>query len=180
MHIPRSTLVVLSALTSLAACASTSSDLRVVRPATAEENAALFARVAALEGTWKPVAPDAATPDQVASEFRVSSQGSVVREIMFPGTDHEMTNVYHMDGGELVLTHYCAAGNQPHLRAELTTSNVIDFHLDGVTNLRASDEGYMGALRLELVSSDHIRQHWTSFKRGAVDHQATFDLKRVR
>lgn len=167
-------------LSTLAACASTTSDLRVVRPASAEENAALFARVAALEGRWRSTTPEQGASDAIASEFRVSSNGSIVREIMFPGTEHEMTNVYHMDGGALVLTHYCAMGNQPHMRAQLTTSNVIDFRLDNVTNLRAPEESYMGALRLELVGPDHVRQHWTNFRRGAVDHSATFELRRVK
>jgi len=53
-------------------------------------------------------------------------------------TDHEMTNVYHMDGPTLVMTHYCAAGNQPRLRAASGTSGTIDFKTDSVTNWTAA------------------------------------------
>src|SRR5262245_23553537 len=84
----------------------------------------LLDSVKALEGTWESKGPDGKV--QVC-EFKVSSAGSVVREIMFPGTPHEMTNVYSLDGNGLALTHYCAMGNQPHLRASAREGNKIDF-----------------------------------------------------
>ncbi len=36
---------------------------------------------------------------------------------MYPGMEHEMTNMYTLDGNTLVMTHYCAGGNQPRMRA---------------------------------------------------------------
>ncbi|MEZ6019293.1 MAG: hypothetical protein R3F17_04090 [Planctomycetota bacterium] len=40
-----------------------------------------------------------------------------MREIMFPGQPFEMTNVYRLDGNDLCVTHFCAVGNQPQMRA---------------------------------------------------------------
>ena len=54
--------------------------------------------------------------DQVVSTYRVTAAGSAVMEVLFPGTDHEMVTVYHQDGDDLILTHYCAAGNQPRMK----------------------------------------------------------------
>jgi hypothetical protein len=47
-----------------------------------------------------------------------SAGGSVVMETMMAGTDYEMINMYHLDGDDLVLTHYCAGGNQPTMRLD--------------------------------------------------------------
>ena len=42
---------------------------------------------------WKAVLKNGKSV--VASEFLVTSAGSVVQETMFPGSDHEMVNMYH-------------------------------------------------------------------------------------
>ena len=44
--------------------------------------------------------------------YSVIAAGSAVHEHMFPGGPHEMVTVYHLDGPDLLLTHYCAAGNK--------------------------------------------------------------------
>ena len=68
-------------------------------------------------------------------EFRVSSNGSAVRELMYPGTEHEMTNMYTLEGNTLVMTHYCAGGNQPHMRASKFENGRLAFEPDGVSDL---------------------------------------------
>ena len=52
----------------------------------------------------------------VVHEFKTSAAGTVVMETMNPGTGHEMINMYHVDGDDLLLTHYCAGNNQPRMR----------------------------------------------------------------
>src|SRR5690242_6473548 len=71
-----------------------------------------------LAGDWIQVGPDGKASDQVVATYRVTAGGSAVEETLFAGTPHEMVTVYHMDGDDLVLTHYCVAGNQPHMKAE--------------------------------------------------------------
>ena len=166
----------LPAVLSLVACAS-SSALRVV-PAATPAQEGLFARVKALEGTWE--LRDEQGQSQVASVFTVSSKGSVVRELMFPGSEHEMTNVYHMDGAELVVTHYCASGNQPRLRARALDADTLAFTCDSVTNLTAADATYMGELTLVTAGSDTLRAEWKSLRAGQVlpEHSPVFVLTR--
>jgi hypothetical protein len=167
----------LAALPLFSACAS-SSERRVVSAATPAQNELLLDQVKALEGTWEMT--DENGQRQVAAVFTVSSRGSIVREVMFPGAEHEMTNVYHMDGPSLVLTHYCAGGNQPRLRACSAKPGTIEFGLDSVTNLTGADESYMGELTLVRVDENTLREEWRSFRDGELqpEHSPVFLLTR--
>lgn len=169
---------VTAALLALCACAAPSRPRAVAPPTPAQSE--MFARVRALEGTWEML--DEQGQRQVAAVFQVSSNGSVVRELMFPGSEHEMTNVYHMDGPSLVMTHYCAGGNQPRMRARALAGDRLAFAFDSVTNLTAADESYMGELTLVFVDADHLQQEWRSFRAGVhlSDHSPVFELERQR
>src|SRR5258708_405565 len=72
-----------------------------------------FEVLSRLEGTWESDKPGEDGKPQVVI-FHTTSGKSVVMETMFPGSGHEMLNTYHLDGDALVMTHYCAMGNQPH------------------------------------------------------------------
>ncbi|QOJ01771.1 MAG: hypothetical protein HRU70_15315 [Phycisphaeraceae bacterium] len=137
-----------------------------VEPADAERRSALLGSVADLAGDW--YTKDEQGVEFLALQFRVSSGGHVVREIMFPGSAHEMTNVYHMDGKDLVVTHYCAIGNQPRMRSTPGSGgDRIDFRFDSITNLNAAQDHYMGEMTLVRKGPDTLEQHWASFRDGA-------------
>lgn len=176
MNRTRAALVLVPVL-ALASCASRSH--QVVKPATDAQRAALLDTVKSLEGTWTMVDDKGQTI--TASVFTVSSNGSVVREVMFPGQPHEMTNVYHMDGPTLVVTHYCAVGNQPRMRATPGPDpSVIAFEFDSVTNLTAEDQHRMGNLVLNLKDSDHVVAKWTSFVGDKTEGTVEFEMTRAR
>jgi hypothetical protein len=167
-------LLLLAALALLApACAAHGP--QVVRPASSEEKAAGFGQLEKLVGTWETADEHGRTI--VASEFALTSGGSVVREIMLPGSPHEMTNVFHLDGPELLVTHYCAGGNQPRMRARNVAPGRLDFGFDGVTNL--TEEGtYMGELSLVMKDADTLEEHWTDFDKGVKQPELVFVLHR--
>lgn len=148
----------------------------VVTPATDAQRAAMLDRVKSLAGTWELTAPDGKT---ATIQFGVTAAGSAVREVMFPGTEHEMTNMYHMDGGALLVTHYCAAGNQPRMRAAAAAPDRIDFEFDSVTNMTAVDQHTMSTLSLVWVDNDHIREEWRSTVNGKPTDPSVFELRRV-
>jgi hypothetical protein len=160
----------------LGGCATSGGGAKVSGTASAAQQAALFDRVKSLQGTW--ISKDDKGQEHTASTFAVSSNGSIVREVMLPGSDHEMTNVYHMDGPTLVMTHYCAMGNQPRMRATAGNPNVIDMKFDSVTNLRSADEGYMGSMRLTFIDANHIKTDWTSYQDGKAQSPMHFELWR--
>lgn len=132
-------------------------------------------QVKQLAGTWEMKGQDGTVQTII---YSVGSGGSAVREIMFPGHPHEMTNMYHMDGNTMLVTHYCAAGNQPRMRATAATPGVLDFKTDSVTNLATPESHYMGGLRLVIVDKDHLRQEWKTVENGKVSDGVVFELTR--
>ncbi|HYE62616.1 MAG TPA: hypothetical protein VD997_11530 [Phycisphaerales bacterium] len=175
--------VALTALALLAGCAnsrqaSSQSGDRIVKAASPAQQQALLGRVKALEGKWQQRNEDGST--ELATVYQVSSGGNVVREVMFPGASHEMTNVYHMDGPDLVMTHYCAVGNQPRMRAKGVNGNRIDFVFDSATNHTSPQQSVMHEMSLEIKDNNTIVQHWRSRKDGKPLPETKFELTRMK
>lgn len=146
----------------------------VKTPSAAEQ---MFNQVKGLEGTWEMA--DDKGAKQVAVVYRVVAAGSVVCEQMFPGSQHEMVNMYHLDGNRLLVTHYCASGNQPRMQAMSQPKHgEIAFTSESVTNLAEPGGEYMGGLVLEMPDTDHLTQKWTSQKAGVETEHATFAMTR--
>ncbi len=161
---------------SLASCQTLSGGVPVVA-ADPGLRALLFEDLTALEGSWDSTGP---TEEPVTTTFEVTSAGTVVRERMMAGTDHEMTNMYSLDGNSLVMTHYCAGGNQPRMRAHALENGEVAFRFDHVNDLKSIDEVFMGKMTLRYIDEDHIEQHWKALRRGEVDHEMVITLKRQR
>lgn len=134
----------------------------------------------ALSGKWKEVAKAGDTNTNGALEFRVSAAGSVIVETMFPGQKHEMVNTYAMDGDRLLLTHYCASGNQPRMALVSNDGKTMKFKFVDGTNIKSPDAPYMGALELTILGPDRIHEKWTSFEKGKETQHVEFELERVK
>jgi hypothetical protein len=139
------------------------------------EDTQAFDRLKTLAGTWEAETPGG----EGVIRYRVASAGSVVIEELFPGTDHEMMTVYHMDGSELVATHYCSAGNQPRFKLDpsTSTSDTLAFGFNGGSNMKPSD-GHIHEGSVRMVDADHVEETWSFWKDGKPDHPATFKMKR--
>jgi hypothetical protein len=96
----------------------------------------------------------------------VTAAGSAVVETVFPGSPHEMVTVYHADGPDLVLTHYCMEGNQPRMRARKARGPRFDFAFDGGTNINPKKDRHMNSASLELFGPDEIVSVWTEIEAG--------------
>jgi len=114
--------------------------------------------------------------------YRVTSNGNTVMETLFPGTSHEMITMYHLDGAQLVLTHYCSAGNQPRmaLDAKASKPGYLVFSFAGGTNLDPQKDGHIHAGRIKLVDDDHIESEWDHWENGKAGHSMKFALTRKR
>jgi hypothetical protein len=119
-------------------------------------------RFKALAGDWVAAedGPMSKKGDVVA-RYAISAAGTAVVETVFPGRPQEMVTVYHADGADLVLTHYCMEGNQPRMRARDTKGPRLDFAYDGGTNIDPGHDRHMHSASFEFVSADEIRNEWT-------------------
>jgi len=159
--------------------------LGVVSCAWAEEKKApaspAFEALKKLAGDWVEVGPDGKPTDKVVTSFRLTAGGSVVQETLFAGTDHEMVTMYHQDGADLVLTHYCAIGNQPRMRAESTKdAGRIVFKCAGGSNLKSESDTHMHHATLTLSGSDRYSAEWIAQQDGKECHKASFNLARKK
>lgn len=152
------------------------------------EAGAVFDQLKGLEGTWHGVPKgegvtaeaEEAPHGEVTHVFQVSAAGNVVMETMRPGTDHEMINMYHLDGEELMMTHYCAGGNQPRMRLNRAKSSadklIFDF-VDG-TNLDPAVDGHIHAGELVFHEGGTLESVWVGYNEGKPAGKMTFHLAR--
>jgi hypothetical protein len=139
-----------------------------------------FEKLKALAGTWSGKAgPDGSGQRKDATViWKVTSGGSAVIETIDPGSRHEMVTVYHLDGGDLLLTHYCAAGNQPTMRAvESTEARTIAFDFVRGTNMKPTDM-HMHSVKLTLPGEGRLDTEWTSWQGGKPAATMRFELAR--
>ena len=141
--------------------------------------AAQFEQLKRLAGDWTAVTKDGKPGDAVATSIRVTSGGSAVQETIFPGTPKEMVTMYHLDGPDLVLTHYCMLGNQPTLRAEPSNDpSHLVFKFVRAGNLKSEADQHMDHVTLTILGPDHYRAEWTACQDGKACHVENLDFVR--
>ncbi len=128
-----------------------------------------FERFKAMEGEWIDVTGAFGKKGALVATYKVTGAGNTVVESFPIGTPHEMTTVYHRDGTAMVLTHYCAGGNQPRLRAKEISGNVIEFAFEGGSNIDVAKTSHMHNMRWEFVSNDEIKSQWYNWSNGKAD-----------
>ena len=115
------------------------------------------------------------------ASYKVTAAGSAIVQTSGAGTPNEMATIFHMDGDQLLQTHYCALMNAPVLRFEPSdTPGELKFVFHGGTNFDAAvdahyhegtiwikdkdtiDASFSGAGRLTITQLDvhpHHRLH---------------------
>lgn len=149
--------------------------------------AAAFERLKALEGTWSGMPEgegeakaEAEIQDETTHELRVSAAGHVLMETMAAGTEHEMINMYHLDGEELLVTHYCSGGNQPRMRLDRaqSTPDHLVFELLDATGLEP-DEHHIGSIHMRFAEDGRLNSEWLGYRDGELIGTMTFHLART-
>jgi len=141
-----------------------------------------FDKLKALEGTWVGKAGEPGSPaaDDATVTYHVTAAGNAVMETLFPGTPHEMVTMYHVDGKDLRLTHYCAAGNQPSMVMKPSSDpSTLVFDFDRGSNMKDGDM-HMHSLKLVLKGADALEGDWTSWQGGKPGTIVHFDMARKK
>jgi hypothetical protein len=125
--------------------------------ATADSASEKFERMKKMAGTWVEADKDGKPTGKVVSVVKVTAGGSTVHETIFPGDPMEMVSVYHRDGADVVMTHYCMLGNQPRLKADPKSApNQIHWMFVGGTNLDPAKDMHMHESTVTFIDDDHI------------------------
>ena len=126
---------------------------------------AAFERLKQLAGDWEGTAGSKDGPS-ARIRYELVSNSSAVMETLFPGTDHEMRSVYHLDGSDLVMTHYCAMGNQPRMRLAQKASrpHELVFDFAGGTNFDPTRDAHVHGGKIRLVDADRIEAEWAFYE----------------
>lgn len=131
-----------------------------------------FEKLKALAGTWEGKMSDGQPVTMTYSE--VSGGTAVMAD-----ASHESTvTMYILDGDRLLMTHFCATGNQPRMASTLSPDGkVMEFNFVDATNLASPQTGHMHHAVLTFVDANHYTEDWTWTKDGQskVEH---FDLHR--
>lgn len=131
-----------------------------------------------LAGTWQA---DTKGMGKVTVVYRVVAGGSTVMETIAPGTPHEMVTMYHLDGEDLVLTHYCVLGNQPRMKAKKDPKEgTLDFRCVGGSNMKCETDEHMHSALLTFVDADRLTAEWGNLQGGKVDHTMKFEYARQK
>ena len=119
---------------------------------------AAFERLKRLEGVWEE-----AEYGRIV-EYHLTGKGSALIE-EFVG-DPPMASVYHLDGEDLRLTHYCNAGNQPRMKAAHYDGSLLRFAFEDVTNLSAPNAYHTRTLDIDFQDDDRVVLSFVGLKDG--------------
>ena len=132
-------------------------------------HATIFEQLCNLVGEWRD------TESSTEVDFRLSANGSVLVETWrWPERDIEALTLYHMDGEQLMATHYCPAGNQPRLLLDTSDGTVITFKFHSATNLQDPNDDHNVEFWFKITSTDSFTRCET-YTEGGVN-----DVKRSR
>jgi hypothetical protein len=150
-----------------------------------------FKRIKTLAGTWKSQTADLGKADhgKVKDEdhkgdspviYKLTGAGSALVETQFPGSDHEMVSVYHLDGEDLRMTHYCAAGNQPRVKLDRVNSkpDELIFVFDGGSNLDPEKDMHIHGVKITFHEDGKVTSAWEGYAGGKKAMTTTFKLTR--
>jgi hypothetical protein len=124
-----------------------------------------FDRLKSLAGEWEGKTADGKA---AVLKSRLVSGGSALEETLEVTGEPSMVTVYHLDGGRLMVTHYCSSGNQPRMVTDNSGGDGkrLAFHYLDATNLTSADAGHMHKLVIGFQDADHFTQEWTWHDKG--------------
>jgi hypothetical protein len=144
-----------------------------------------------LAGTWEgvvkvtPPVPEMDGQNSVITMHVTSRGNALVHEMKAAGVaddpakyDHPLTMFYE-DGGRLLLTHYCDAGNRPRMVAR-TSPDGKTVEFDFIDVAGSTKYGNMYHAVFTTIDANHHTEDWTYMLPGDKAMRAHFDLTRAK
>ena len=152
--------------------------LAALSAAAQANNQKSFDLMKSLIGTWEGKAGDMGT---ASVSYKLTAGGSaLMSEIQSEkdGKSEDMISMIHMDGGRVLLTHYCAAGNQPRMQANVSSDGkTITFDFVDGTNMSNSQPGHMKRVVFTFIDQNHHTEEW-HFAISGKEMVKKFELQR--
>ena len=115
------------------------------------------------------------------ASFRVIAGGSAVVETTGAGTPNEMTTVFHMDGDQLLQTHYCALLNAPVLRFEPSdVPGELKFVFHGGTNFDPQVDAHFHDGSIRIHDKDTVETSYVVHANGEPSTDGRALLERAK
>ena len=136
-----------------------------------------FDKMKSLVGKWEGSAMEDGKAIPTNARFQLISDGSAVMGWLNEGVADEMVTMFHMDGSDLMATHYCSAHNQPRMiLASGGDPNKLVFKFKDGTNI-GPDAGHMLQVAFVIDAPNHHSEDWTYLEKGK-ETVAHFDFHR--
>jgi hypothetical protein len=144
-----------------------------------------FDKLKALAGSWEgTVTTQPPTPEmdgkQVHASLRVTSMGNaIMHEMTGAGRPDDPITMLYLDGGQLLLTHYCDAGNRPRMTGKISSDGkTVEFEFLDVAG--STQYGHMHHAVFTEIDANHHSEDWTYMQPGDKPVHAHIDLQRTK
>jgi len=129
-----------------------------------------------MEGTW---VGKGAHGERSEVTYRLIAGGTSVMADIKMG-DEAMTSLYYIDGGRLLMTHFCPSNNQPRMQAVISLDGkTVTFDFLDATNLSSLQAGHMHKAVYSFADADHYSEDWT-WKHEGKDAHFQFEMQRKK
>jgi hypothetical protein len=141
-----------------------------------ESGAAVLERFRALAGEWEGSFEWSGARQgggKMNASYSVTGNGSAIVETLTVDGTPSMTSVYHADGSALRMTHFCAAGNQPRLKATRIDDggNRVEFSLVDVTNLPAPSAPHVQGFEIRFPTAERLGLTFTFTSEAGLSYE---------
>ena len=143
-----------------------------------------FEKLKTLAGSWvgrlTTSPPDSEFSGRFAQfSMRVTSRGNaLVHELSLSGIPDHPVTMFYLEEDQLVLTHYCDAGNRPRMVGKVSPDGkTLEF--DFLDLAGDNQYGHMHHAVFTFIDENHHTEEWTYMMPGDNPVRARFDLERT-
>jgi hypothetical protein len=144
--------------------------------ANAPDAKAAFERLKTLAGHWE----GESKMGKAVVTYELVAGGTTLVERETFGRMPVMMTMYHLDGGRLVLTHYCMVGNQPRMRLTSfdAATGTMRFEFLDATGMADKNSGHMRNATVR-VEPKRLSADWEFFEGGQLKNTESVAYKRA-
>src|ERR1700675_279757 len=133
-------------------------------------------RFKSMTGTWSGKGAHGETSEVT---YQLIAGGTSVMADIRMG-DEAMTSLFYVDGGRLLMTHFCPSNNQPRMQAAIAADGkTVTFDFLDATNLSSPQAGHMHKVVYVFTDADHYTEDWT-WKHQGKDAHFQFEMQRKK